>query len=354
MERVLSMVEGVCLIVCATEGPMTQTKFVLKKALSRNLKPIVVMNKIDRETARPDKVENDLLELFIGLDADDEQLDYPIIYASAKEGFASLDPSVRSGTMVPLLERMISDIPAPNCDINAPFSMLVTQIEQDLYVGKCYLGKIESGTIRVGDPLRNLDTKGNIVSEGKCSKIIRRNGLEQESVDVAIAGDIVSIAGLPDSFVNHTLCNPSISTNLPFVPVDQPTISMLFYVNDSPLGGKEGKLLTSQVIRNRLQKELETNISLELIEKNDAFEVKGRGELQMGVLIETMRREGFELSVSPPQVIYKKVGEGKERLIMEPIEEVTIDVDHNQAGTVIEKLTSRKGEMKSYDVSFFL
>jgi GTP-binding protein len=351
VERVLSMVDGVCLVVCATEGPMTQTKFVLTKALSRNLKPIVVMNKIDRDTAQPEKVENDLLELFISLDANDEQLEYPILYASAKEGYCSHDSSSRNGTIQPLLDEMIKTIPPPKADLDAPFSMMVTQIESDPYVGKCYLGKIHSGVIRVGDPIKSIDTDGNVVSEGKCTKIIRRKGLELQSVDEAVAGDIVSVAGVSNSYVNHTIANPSIGTPLEFVPVDQPTISMMFYVNDSPLGGKEGKLLTSQVIRRRLQKELETNVSLQLIEKNDAFEVKGRGELQMGVLIETMRREGFEISVSPPQVIYRKEGDGATRKILEPMEEVTIDADHDQAGTIIEKLTSRKGEMKSYDDS---
>ncbi|KAJ3367209.1 hypothetical protein HDU91_001602, partial [Kappamyces sp. JEL0680] len=351
VERVLSMVDGVCLVVCATEGPMTQTKFVLTKALARNLKPIVVMNKIDRDTAQPDRVENDLLELFISLDANDEQLEYPIVYASAKQGYASLDPSARSGTVAPLLDKMLSDVPHPQVDAEKPFSMLVTQIEQDPYIGKCYLGKIQSGTLRVGDAVRNINSAGEIVSEAKCTKIIRRMGLEQEFVDVATAGDIVSVAGIADSYVNHTLCSPLVHEPLPFVAVDQPTISMLFYVNDSPLGGKEGKLLTSQVIRARLLKELETNVSLQLAEKNDAFEVKGRGELQMGVLIETMRREGFELSISPPRVIYKVEGEGRERRVLEPIEEVTIDCDHEHAGVVIEKLSLRKAEMKSYSDS---
>lgn len=348
VERVLSMVDGVCLVVCATEGPMTQTKFVLTKALARNLKPIVVMNKIDRETAQPDKVENDLLELFISLDANDQQLEYPIVYASAKEGYSGLDPSVREGTIHSLLDKLISDVPHPTVELDKPFSMLVTQIEQDAYVGKCFLGKIQSGILKVGDVIRNLDTNGKLVSEAKCTRIIKRMGLEQESVPEAVAGDIISVAGLSDCHVNQTICNPAVTTPLPFVPVDEPTISMLFYVNDSPLGGKEGKLLTSQVIKARLLKELETNVSLQLIEKNDAFEVKGRGELQMGVLIETMRREGFELSVSPPQVIFKIEGEGENRKVLEPIEEVTIDCDHEHAGVVIEKMALRKAEMKSY------
>lgn len=353
VERVLSMVDGVCLVVCATEGPMTQTKFVLSKALARNLKPIVVMNKIDRETAQPDKVENDLLELFIGLDANEDQLEYPILFASAKQGFASSDPLARKGDVKPLLDLILSNIPHPEVDLDQPFSMLVTQIEQDSYVGKLYLGKIYSGSLTVGDTFKNLNADGELISEGKCTRIIRRKGLTSESVDMAIAGDIVSVAGLSDCFVNHTLCSPEISSPLPYIPVDQPTISMMFYVNDSPLGGKEGKQLTSQVIRARLQKELETNVSLQLTEKDDAFEIKGRGELQMGVLIETMRREGFELSISPPKVIFKVADTGKDRKTMEPIEEVTIDCDHEHAGVVIEKLSLRKAEMKSYLVCVF-
>jgi GTP-binding protein len=328
---------------------MTQTKFVLTKALQRKLVPIVVMNKIDRETARPELVENDLLELFIGLDADDKSLEYPIIYASAKQGYASLDPDAREGTVLPLLDMMIDKVPPPSNDPTKPFSMIVTQIENDKYVGKCYLGKIHSGVVKVGDVIKTIDTEGKVKSESKCSKIIRRQGLDQEIVEEAVAGDIISIAGLQDSFVNFTICAPEVTEPLPFIPVDQPTISMLFYVNDSPLAGIEGKKLTSQVIKKRLLDELETNVSLQLIENNDAFEIKGRGELQMGVLIETMRREGFELSVSPPKVLFKITGEGKDKQTLEPIEEVTIDCDHEHAGTIIEKLTGRKGEMKSYN-----
>ena len=289
------------------------------------------------------------------MDANEEQLEYPILYASAKQGFASSDPLARSGDVKPLLDQILADVPSPQVDASKPFSMLVTQIEQDPYVGKLYLGKIHSGLLSVGDVIKNLNTNGELVSEAKCSKIIRRKGLEQEAVQTATCGDIVSVAGLNDSFVNHTLCAPSVSEPLPFIPVDQPTISMLFYVNDSPIGGKEGKLLTSQVIRARLQKELETNVSLQLTEKDDAFEIKGRGELQMGVLIETMRREGFELSISPPKVIYKvSEGDGGRKSVLEPIEEVTIDCEHEHAGTVIEKLSLRKADLKSYLVGLAL
>jgi GTP-binding protein len=346
VERVLSMVDGVILVVCAQEGPMPQTQFVLSKALKLDLKPIVVMNKIDRDGAQPEKVENDLLELFIELDASEDQMNYPIIYASAKEGYSSLDPTVRKGDFAPLLDKIVELIPPPMVDVSKPFSMLVTQIENDPYVGKCYLGRIESGLLKLGDAIHNIDPDGNIVAAGKCTKITRQVGLQKQSLEEAVAGDIVSISGLSDAYVNHTICHLAVKERLQYVPVDEPTISMNFYVNDSPLAGKEGSLLTSQLIKNRLLKELETNVSLQLLERNDAFEIKGRGELQMGVLIETMRREGFELSVSPPKVIYKR---NEQNQLLEPIERITIDSNHEYCGKIIEKLTSRKGEMKSYD-----
>ncbi|KAJ3158555.1 hypothetical protein HDU86_002780 [Geranomyces michiganensis] len=348
VERVLSMVDGVCLVVCATEGPMTQTKFVLSKALQKNLKPVVVMNKVDRPTARPEQVEDELLELFIGLDANDQQLEYPILYASAKDGWATKELDGSRESVLPLLDQILAQVPPPNVDRTAPFSMLVTQIESDPYVGKCYMGKIQSGVLRVGDKIKSLNTDGKSVVEGRVTKILMRQGLEQVPTEVAGAGDIVSVAGIDGAYVNHTICDAAVTKPLPFTKVDPPTISMFFYVNDSPLGGKEGKFLTSQVLRDRLFKETETNVALEVVEQGEAFEVKGRGELQMGVLIETMRREGFELSVSPPRVIYRSEGEGKDKKILEPIEELTIDVEHEHAGTVIEKITKRKGEMKSY------
>ncbi|KND01004.1 GTP-binding protein TypA/BipA [Spizellomyces punctatus DAOM BR117] len=348
VERVLSMVDGVCLVVCGTEGPMTQTKFVLSKALEKNLKPLVVMNKVDRPTARPEEVEEELLELFIGLDANETQLEYPILYASAKDGWATRELNGKRDNVLPLLEEIVNHVPAPSVDRSAPFSMLVTQIESDPYVGKCYMGKIQSGTLRVGDKIKSLNTDGKIAVEGRCTRIFLRQGLQQVATEVAAAGDIVSVAGIDGAYVNHTICDTAVSNPLPFTKVDPPTISMMFYVNDSPLGGKEGKFLTSQVLRDRLVKETETNVALQVVQHGEAFEVKGRGELQMGVLIETMRREGFEMSVSPPRVIYKVEGEDKERKILEPIEEVTIDVEHEHAGTVIEKITKRKGDMKSY------
>ncbi|KAI9105545.1 P-loop containing nucleoside triphosphate hydrolase protein [Phlyctochytrium arcticum] len=351
VERVLSMVDGVCLVVCGTEGPMTQTKFVLSKALQRGLRPVVVMNKVDRPTARPQAVEEDLLDLFIGLDASDAQLEYPILYASAKDGWASDSLDGTRQSMLPLLDQIVKHVPPPAVNRDDKFSMLVTQIESDPYVGKCYLGKIYSGTLRVGDNIKSLDTDGKSVVEGRCTKILIRQGLKQVSVDVAGAGDIISVAGLDGAYVNHTICDLSLGEPLPWTKVDPPTISMQFYVNDSPLGGREGKHVTSQVIRDRLLKEVETNVGLQIVEREDAYEVKGRGELQMGVLIETMRREGYEISVSPPKVLFKVQGEGKDKIILEPIEEVTMDLDHGDAGAVIEKMTKRKGEMKGYTES---
>ncbi|KAJ3226017.1 hypothetical protein HK099_005723 [Clydaea vesicula] len=353
VERVLSMVDGVCLVVDATEGPMTQTKFVLSKALALNLNPLVIMNKVDRESSRVDHVDNDLLDLFMSLDASEQQMEYPIIYTSAKEGWAVKDlKNEKRESMIPLLDAIIEQVPPPLVDRdNKPFSMLVTQLESNKFLGKMYLGKIESGTLKINDTIHAIDTDGKIISKGKCTKIFLRRGFDHISINEAGAGDIVSIAGISDSFVNHTICNPSVKQPLKHVPIDEPTIAMQFFVNDSPLQGEEGKLLTSQVLRDRLLKETETNVALQVKISDDSFEVKGRGELQMGVLTETMRREGFELSITAPRVIYKDGGideATKKRIILEPIEEVTATVTHEMAGGVIQSLTKRKGEMISY------
>ncbi|RKO82887.1 translation protein, partial [Blyttiomyces helicus] len=293
----------------------------------------------------------ELLELFIGLDANEHQLEYPILYASAKDGWASTTLDGERKDILPLLDTILEQVPHPKIDRSAPFSMLVTQIESDPYVGKCYLGKIESGILRVGDKIKSIHPERGVVSDGRCTKIFLRRGLEQVSVEAAGAGDIVSVAGLAGASVNHTVCAPAVEKSLPFTKVDPPTIAMEFYVNDSPLGGREGKHLTSQVLRERLFREIETNVALQVTETGEHYEVKGRGELQIGVLIETMRREGFELSLSPPRVIYQIEGEGKGRIVKEPVEEVTIDVEHTDAGTVIEKMSKGKGDLKSYTES---
>ncbi|KAI9330013.1 P-loop containing nucleoside triphosphate hydrolase protein [Zopfochytrium polystomum] len=360
VERVLSTVDACLLLVCATEGPMTQTRFVLTKALQRGLKVIVVLNKVDRDSARPGEVDAEVLDLFLGLGcASEEQLEYRVVHASAKEGWALVDPegswqdADKSKGVLPLLDLIVDEVPPPKGDRSGPFKMLVTQIENNPFLGKCYLGRVESGTLRPGDAIKSIDTAGNVVVEGRCTKILLRQGLQQFPVEAAGAGDIVSIAGIDGAFVNHTVCSVDVKEGLPFVPVDPPTISMMFFVNDSPLAGQDGKLLTTQLIRDRLIRECEVNPALRLTETSDGFEVKGRGELQMGVLIETMRREGFELSVSPPRVILKAAetmtDDGrKERAVMEPVEEVTIDCDHEHAGGVIEQLSYRKGTMVSY------
>ncbi|OLY85504.1 GTP-binding protein TypA/BipA-like protein [Smittium mucronatum] len=373
VERILSMVDGVVLVTDATEGPMAQTKFVLTKALQYNLCPIVVLNKIDRETSRPDEVDSELLELFMALDASDKQMDYPLLYASAKQGWST--DSLESANqliknppstphMEPLLNKIIDFVPHPmkgNPDFNPEsnqFKMLVTQIEPNSYLGRCYLGRIESGKIKVGDPIKSLTppieeaVSTPPVSEvGRVTKIMLRRGLEVEEIEQAIAGDIVLLSGLKTASINYTICSNDVTEPLPFVPIDPPTVSMSFGVNDSPLAGKEGSMLTSTVIRDRLLREAETNIALQIVQSgsSDSFEVRGRGELQLSILIETMRREGFELSVSPPRVLLRKDPDDPHgKKIQEPIEEAVIDVDSDMAGVVIEKLTKRKAEMKKY------
>ncbi|KAJ2388666.1 hypothetical protein GGI05_003720 [Coemansia sp. RSA 2603] len=364
VERILSMVDSVVLVVDASEGPMAQTKFVLTKALARGLNPLVVLNKVDRPTSRPDEVDSELLELFLALGASDEQTGYEIMYASAKEGWctdslekvsdyvaAGASGQKPDGSMVPLLDAIIARVPPPKGEReNAPFSMLVTQLEANSYLGKCALGRITSGTVRVGDKIRVLEPEtGSVKEEGKVTKLFLRSGVQQVEMAQAGAGDVVSISGVPSVSVNSTIASPEVTEPLEFIPVDPPTISVTFSVNDSPLAGREGTHLTSGMIRERLRREAETNVALQIVDdgKSEALEVRGRGELQLSVLIETMRREGFELSVTPPRVLFKRNPDDK-RAILEPFEEITIDVDHQSSGTVIEKLTRRKGELKSF------
>ncbi|PVV05219.1 hypothetical protein BB560_000269 [Smittium megazygosporum] len=371
VERILSMVDSVILVTDATEGPMAQTKFVLTKALQRNLKPIVVMNKLDRSTSRAEDVESEILELFLALEATDEQLDYPTVYSSAKLSWATdshenalsfVKNPPNKPCMEPLLDKVLDYSPHPKLDASgleksAPFKMLVTQIEPNSYLGKCCLGRIESGKVKVGDPVKALKPLGSEDNEpnsepenGRVTKIVLKRGLETEELEEGTVGDIVLISGLKSASINYTICSPEVEEPLPFIPIDPPTISMNFSVNDSPLSGKEGTLLTSPLIRDRLMKEAETNIALQIVKgKSDAFEVRGRGELQLSVLIETMRREGFEISVSPPRVLLKKSGKSNDfSSVEEPIEEVVIDVDNEMSGIVIEKMTKRKAELKKY------
>ncbi|PPQ78778.1 hypothetical protein CVT25_010651 [Psilocybe cyanescens] len=385
VERIMSMVDGVALIVDATEGPMTQTRFVLSKALARGLRPLVVMNKADRSTARPSQVESDLFDLFATLGATDEQADYPILYASAKQGWAQDTPPklvasstdstssafvAESTTMTPLFNLIMSHVPPPvHLDRTGPFSMLTVQIEADPYVGMLYLGRIQSGVLRIGDTLHALNSEGVKVGEGKVKKLFGRRGLARVEKDVAGAGEIVSIAGIKcansgsggGGGVNVTLVHPDGwgaegPQPLPTTPIDPPTISIHVYPNDSPLAGREGTKLTSQVIRDRIYKEAETNVALTVLPgpTSESLEVRGRGVLHLGVLLETLRREGFELSVGPPKAVMipdpERNPEGKASgAWLEPIEEVTVVVREQYAGSVVQKLTMRKGDMKSYE-----
>ncbi|KAF8901354.1 hypothetical protein CPB84DRAFT_1836409 [Gymnopilus junonius] len=380
VERIMSMVDGVALVVDATEGPMTQTRFVLSKALSRGLKPLVVLNKADRPTSRPQQVESDLFDLFATLGATDEQADYPLLYASAKQGWAQDTPpqlaaasespapasetSSTSTSMTPLFELIMSHVPPPvHLSRSGPFSMLTVQIESDPYVGMLYLGRIQSGVLRIGDTLTALNAEGVKVGDGKVKKIFGRQGLERVEKDVAAAGEIVSIAGIKcvnsgsggGGGVNVTLVHPDGwgpegPKSLPTTPIDPPTISIHVHANDSPLAGREGTKLTSQLIRDRIYKESETNVALTVLPgpTSESLELRGRGVLHLGVLLETLRREGFELSVGPPKAVMIPDPE-KKGAFLEPMEECTVVVREEYAGGVVQKLTMRKGEMRSYE-----
>src|SRR5690349_21391781 len=343
VERILSMVDGVILLVDAAEGPMPQTKFVTGKALALGLKPIVVVNKIDRPDARPAEVLDECFELFLTLDANDEQLDFPTLYASGRAGYAGLTDDVRSGDLTPLFETIVSHVPAPKLDADGPFKMLATLLDRDPFLGRILTGRIESGTLDVNMPIRALDVDGNPVEEGRATKVFAFRGLERVPVEQAKAGDIVAIAGLARATVSNTIADPGLTQPLRARPIDPPTLAMSFAVNDSPYAGRDGDKVQSRVIRERLVREAEGNVAIRISEsaEKDAFEVAGRGELQLGVLIETMRREGFELSISRPRVLFRDGPNGRE----EPYETVVIDVDEEHSGTVVEKMAQRKGEM---------
>ncbi len=345
VERILDMVDGVIVLVDAAEGPMPQTKFVLTKALAQGLRPIVVVNKIDRPDGRPQEVLNEVFDLFVSLNATDEQLDFPILYSSSREGWAVRDLKDPRENMQPLLETIYSHIPAPQVEQNGPFKMLATILEYDNFVGRILTGKIYSGKATINGTVKSLMPDGTLREQGKITKIMTFRGLARVPVDVAEAGDIVTVAGLSETTVGDTVCVPEVTEALKTIPIDPPTLAMTFAVNDSPLAGREGTKLTSRMIRERLMHEKETNVSIQVRETDgkDAFEVSGRGELQLGVLIETMRREGFELSISRPRVLYKKDEVTGERL--EPLEDVQVDVDEPYVGVVVEKLGLRKGEM---------
>jgi len=351
VERILSMVDGVVVLVDAAEGPLPQTKFVSGKALQLGLKPIVVINKVDRPDARPDEVHEAVFDLFAALEATDEQLDFPVLYASGRDGWAATSMDAERKDMKPLFDLICDFVPAPKVDATAPFSMLVTLIENNPYLGRLVTGRIMSGSAKTNQNVKGLDLEGNLVENARVTKILAFRGIERVPLDEASAGDIVSVAGMTETTVANTVCDPSVMVALPAQPIDPPTISMSFSVNDGPFAGKEGTKVTSRMIRDRLFKEAETNVAMKVKDgmTSETFEVFGRGELQMSVLIETMRREGFELMIGRPRVLYKTEEATGERL--EPIEEVVIDVDQEYSGTVVQKMALRKGEMMSMQPS---
>ena len=341
VERVLKMVDGVLLLVDAFEGAMPQTREVLKKSLALNLKPIVVINKIDRPGANPEKVVDEVLELFIELNANDDQLDFPVIYASAKNGIAKMSLNEESNDVRCIFETIVNTIKPPKCNIEGAPQMLVSNIDYDDYLGRLAIGRIERGTIKTGMPVVVCKNDKNI--QGKIAKLFTYKGLKKVEVEEAEAGDIVEISGIADINIGDTICDLNNPEKIPFVDIDEPTVSMTFSVNNGPMAGREGEYVTSRHIRDRLFKELERNVSLRVRETDtpDSFEVCGRGELHLSVLIETMRREGFELLVSRPRVIIKEIDGVKS----EPIERLVVNVPDDSIGTVIEKLGRRKAEM---------
>ncbi|NLS28806.1 GTP-binding protein TypA/BipA [Sphingomonas sp. S2M10] len=343
VERILSMVDGVILLVDSSEGAMPQTKFVTGKALKLGLRPIVVVNKIDRADSRVQEVLDEVFDLFVTLEATDEQLDFPVLYASGRNGYASTDQDAREGTLTPLFEKIVEHVPPPQVDADAEFKFLVTLLDRDNFLGRILTGRVESGTVRLNQPIHALDNDGNIIETGRASKIMSFRGLERVPVEEAKAGDIISLAGLAVATVSNTIADTSVSVPLQAQPIDPPTLSMRFAVNDSPMAGREGSKVTSRMIRDRLFREAESNVAIKITESDekDSFEVAGRGELQLGVLIETMRREGFELGISRPRVLFRDGENGRE----EPYETVVIDVDEEFSGTVVDKMNQRKAEM---------
>jgi GTP-binding protein len=349
VERILSMVDGVALLVDAAESVMPQTKFVLSKALKLGLKPIVVINKIDRQDARPKETLEEIFDLFLALEANDYQLDFHVLYASGRQGWAVADLKDDRANLSPLFDRIVADVPRPKPTARAgdgyPFTMLVTTLEADPYLGRVLTGRIESGAITVNRQIKALSRDGEIIERARATKLLSFRGLARVPTERAEAGDIVAIAGLTDATVADTLCDIEVEDALPSHPIDPPTLAITVLVNDSPLAGREGDKVQSRVIRDRLLREAEGNVAIHVRETSEAtYEISGRGELQLGVLIETMRREGFELAISRPRVLYRNDPATGQRL--EPIEEVTIDVDEPYAGIVIEKVSQRKGEMR--------
>ncbi|XVE86387.1 hypothetical protein DITRI_Ditri18aG0031000 [Diplodiscus trichospermus] len=352
VERVVGMVEGAVLVVDAGEGPLAQTKFVLAKALKYGLRPILLLNKVDRPAVseeRCNEVESLVFDLFANLGATEEQLDFPVLYASAKEGWASStftkDPPAGAKNMSQLLDAIVRHVPSPKANLDGPFQMLVSMMEKDFYLGRILTGRVSSGIVRVGDKIHGLRRKESgteKIEEGKVVKLMKKKGTNMVLIDSAGAGDIISMAGLASPSIGHTVANTEVLTALPTIELDPPTISMTFGVNDSPLAGRDGTHLTGGKIGDRLMAEAETNLAINVLPGlSDSFEVQGRGELQLGILIENMRREGFELSISPPKVMYKTENGQK----LEPIEEVTIEVNDEHVGLVMEALSHRRAEV---------
>jgi len=344
VERILSMVDGVILLVDSSEGAMPQTKFVTGKALKLGLRPIVVVNKIDRSDARVQEVLDEVFDLFVSLEATDEQLDFPVLYASGRNGYAGDDPDARSGTLIPLFQKIVDHVPPPHAvDPDAPFTFLATLLDRDNFLGRILTGRVQTGVLKLNQPIHALDGDGKVIETGRATKIMAFRGLDRVPVESAAAGDIICLAGLTQATVANTIADTSVSTPITAQPIDPPTLSMRFAVNDSPMAGREGDKVTSRMIRDRLFREAESNVAIRITESadKDSFEVAGRGELQLGVLIETMRREGFELGISRPRVLFRDGPDGRE----EPYETVVIDVDDEHSGTVVEKMAIRKAEM---------
>ncbi len=346
VERILSMVDGAIVLCDAAEGPLPQTKFVLTKALARGLKPIVVINKVDRQDARAHEVHDEVFDLFAALGATDEQLDFHTLFASGRQGWADTTLDGPRKDLSVLFDLILSHVPAPQVDYDAPFAMNATILESDNFLGRILTGRIEQGIAKLNMPVRVLRQDGTVVESGRLTKLMTFSGLDRVPVDEAKAGDIIAIAGLSDATIPDTIAAPEVAEPLPAIPVDPPTLAMTFRINDGPLGGREGKKVTSRQIRERLYKETEGNVAIKVkdSEEADSFEVAGRGELQLGVLIEQMRREGFELTIGRPRVLTRDNPETGER--EEPFEEVLVDVDEGYSGVVVEKLSQRKGQMQ--------
>ncbi len=345
VERILGMVDGAIILVDAGEGPMPQTKFVLSRAISLGLRPIVILNKLDRPDQRADAVLDEMFDLFVALDANEEQLDFPILYASGRDGWVDSSPDGPRAGIDPLFQTIMDHVPPPKVDADAPFCLSAVLLEADAHLGRLLTGRIAAGRVKRNQQAIALDHDGKQIDQGRVSQILAFRGLQRMPIEEAEAGDIVAIAGLSKASVADTIADPGVTTPLSAQPIDPPTLSMTFMVNDGPLAGQDGDKVTSRVLRDRLWREAEGNVSLRVTETTsaEAFEVAGRGELQLGILIETMRREGYELCVGRPRVLYRNDPDTGARL--EPIEEVVIDVDDEFAGTVVSKLAERKGEL---------